>query len=316
MWLMIRALPSCSFRNVAVLLLTSAVLTSASQFMSPAALPQRPAEASGTDRGEEATIDRVAEYAWLSPTQRESYVPLVEQIAAPPGFDRVAVAPGSFADWLRHFPVAAEGSAVKRHNGKSREAELGERVAAVLELQPKSRLLDAARMMLRLRAEHRWSAGEGDSIAFHLTSGELLSWPAWAAGFRPVVSDRAVRFTDVGTRDEGRSNFCRYLESLFALSSCESLLDDTRPAMDLGIAAGDIFLQAGADGRVLIVLDVASDEGGGLRLLLGAGGVPAETLHVIREPGELGWFPLSRTGVVWSSDGAYFSIEHLRYWVR
>ncbi len=313
--MMLRALPSCSFRNVAVLLLTSAVLTSASQIMSPGALP-RPAEASGSGGAEKTESERSADYAWLSREQRERYVPLVERIAAPPGFERVAAQPGSFADWLRHFPAAAEGSPVKRYDGKLGKGEEAAGVAAVLELQPKSRLLDAARMMLRLRAEHGWSAGDRESIAFHLNSGELVSWPLWSAGIRPVVSDRTVRFAAVCGRDEGRSNFCRYLESLFALTSSESLLDDTRPAASRGIAAGDLFLEGEGGGRVLIVVDVAADEAGGLRLLLAAGGVPAETLHVIRGPDEPGWFPFGQNGAVWSTDGACFSIEHLRHWVR
>ncbi|HWL92790.1 MAG TPA: DUF4846 domain-containing protein [Phycisphaerae bacterium] len=304
-----------SFRRVASAVFATLILASATHALSPApgtentlgSVFQIPPPVS-------APHDYAADYAWLSRAQRADYVPLLDYVEAPTGFERVTIPGGVFADWLRRIPIAPVGTAVTGSNGKALIAADDPCIAAVLALQPRSgRLLAGGNMLVRLRAEYQWQVGGADGILFHLTSGHAVGWKPWADGVRPVIEGRKVRFKSTRWKDASRANFCAYLETLFNYTSHLSLLDDTRPPRDGTVAAGDIVLKSDRNAAPLIVMDVASNAGGELRLLLGRCGIPAQTFHVIRGADGSAWFSISQGGAI-EVDGQSYEFEHLRSW--
>ena len=190
-------------------------------------------------------------------------------------------------------------------------------LTAVVVLQPHTRrLLSATNMMLRLRAEYAWSAGDLDGLGFHFACGHLSSWRAWARGIRPLAVGRSVRFAATGIKDDGRPNFCVYLETLFRFASGASLLDDSRPVRDATVAAGDILLRTGRGGHAVMVLDIAMDPHGQIRVLLGQGGRPAQTFHVLRDEGRSPWFMVGQSRLIRLGRYGTFRVDQLRRWVR
>jgi hypothetical protein len=228
-------------------------------------------------------------YAWLSSRSMAKTAPLAERIEPPPGFERLPVPAGSFADWLRHLPTWPAGTPVTTAKRKTVIQPDDPSLAAVVALQPGSaRVLNASNMLIRLRGEYLWAAGALDDAAFHFTSGHAAQWDVWAQGQRPVVQGRKVEFRPERPADAGRESFCSYLETVFQFSSPYSILNDTRPVEDGTISPGDIFLNPSPKkGYAVLVLDVAraleaaddqasdgSSSGGAVRVMLGAGGNP------------------------------------------
>ena len=309
-------LPGCSYRRVTVFFFACLTLTSASQVLSPAA-PRDETPVTATPAVEQTPTERSQPYAWLSRRQRREYIPMAERLGTPAGFGRVPAPKGSFAHWLRHLPVAPENTPVTTADSKIVLAGDHPNLAAVVALQPHHRkLLCSANMMVRLRAEYCWSARRPEALSFHFTSGQLAGWRAWASGERPVANGRSIRFAKTSITDESRESFCGYLETLFGFTSSMSLLDDTRSVQDGTIAAGDILLRPGRGGHALMVLDVATNARRQVLLLLGEGGSPAQTFHVLCNDHGSPWFPITQSRSVDFGRRGVFGLKQLRRWVR
>jgi hypothetical protein len=254
-------------------------------------------------------------YAWLSRRSRAAYEPLAGRIDPPEGFARVKVSPGSFAEWLRHLPVAPPDRPVTNAKRKTVIPAGDASLAAVIDLQPGAgNLLLAPAMMVRLRAEYLWSAGKTDGLAFHFTSGHASTWADWAAGDRPSVKGKLVAFRRERPPDDSRDNFCSYLETLFRYTTVYSLLQDSEASAEGTIAPGDMFIQTGRAAHALMVLDVAVGPGGRVKALLGQGGNPAQTFHVLRAADGSPWFGVSASGGVAASGGRSLRLKDLRHW--
>lgn len=306
-----------SYERLAGCVFVFATLAFASQVLSPAA-DHSHQESITTPAGVAPEIrrDRSLDYAWLKKSQRADYVPLVDYLVPPDGYTRVNVIDNGFADWLRHLPIAPIGTPVTTGGKKTVLNGDDSALGAVIALQPNSsRLLSGANMLIRLRCEYAWSVDADMSAAFHFTSGHFMSWSAWCEGIRPQVNGRNVKFKKRCEKDDSRSNFCGFMETLFHYTSSLSILDDTRPAEDMTLAAGDIFLGQGRDAPPLMVIDAATDGAGDVRVLLGRAGIPAQTFHVIRADNGSPWFSVSQKGSI-ELGGHRYDADHLRRWVR
>ncbi|MCK6484144.1 MAG: hypothetical protein HUU22_11355 [Phycisphaerae bacterium] len=226
---------------------------------------------------------RAAQYGWLSQRDRAAYQALIERVAPPPGFRRVDAPSGSFADWLRHLPCRPADSPVLDGRGRTIRPADDPTLALVLQLQPsRAGLLNAANMVYRLRAEYLWAMQKLDAARFTMTSGAECPWARFAAGERPIVKGRDVTWKPGRPAGGGREPYVGYLETLFKYSSSISLDRDMRRVTGGAVEPGDAFVRVGRPGHAMIVLDVAVDESGQRRMMLGQGGTPPMTLHVLR----------------------------------
>ncbi|MCB9852611.1 MAG: hypothetical protein H6819_05910 [Phycisphaerales bacterium] len=255
-------------------------------------------------------------YAWLTTKQRETFEALSDRIAVPVGYERVILPAGSFGEWLRNLPAGESLAPVLRANGRTTLIPADDpNLAVTIQLQPHTNALGAAGMMVRLRAEHCWGTKSLERSAFHFTSGQRLSWRAWANGVRALAGESGPRFEMTGMVDDSRDSFCAWIETQLQFTSCESLLDDTRKVDDGTIAPGDLLLRGGRDAHVLIVLDAAVDGAGRVAVLLGSGSSPAGTFHVLRASYDSPWFVLTSPTIDTGIHGR-FDLDHLRRWAR
>ncbi len=255
------------------------------------------------------------QYAWLNRSQMRSYVPLIEKIPAPEGFQRVKVAPRGFADWLRHLPVAPTDTPVKTGRRKIVIPAEHASLAAVIALQPTNdRLLAGPNMLVRLRGEYSWASKNLSGLGFHFTSGYRLSWESWASGQRPTVRGREVILKQAFEIDESRESFCSYLETIFQYGSAYSVTDDTTRVTDGSIAPGDIFLRAGKKSYSLMVLDACAGPEGAIQVLLGDAGTPAQTFHVLNASDGSPWFSVTQQRDIALVDGRALKLTDLRRW--
>lgn len=304
-------------RGIALVAIAAIVLTTARQSGTPARLHSEMPRPPETEDSASLFVDRSQQYAWLSRQERKAYVPLALQIPDPAGFQRVKAGTGGFADWLRHLPAAPPGTPVKTAKNQIVRAGDDPRLAATVVLQPRGgKLLDASNIVVRLRAEFLWAAGLKDRLVFRFTSGHLAAWSDWAAGVRPFVQGRNVEFRQVEPPDDGRESFTCYLEVLFRYGTVYSLMQDTFPVTDGTIEPGDVFVRPGRPGHAVLVLDVAVSGDGRVSVLLGQGGTPPQTFHVLRDPSLGAWFPVNHADPIDLGPSGTFRLKDLRRWAN
>jgi hypothetical protein len=204
----------------------------------------------------------------------------------PAGFARVAEAPGSFGQWLRHLPLKPGTPPVRLFDGRPKSNQAAH--CAVIDIDIGARnLQQCADAVIRLRADYLRAAGCEDLIAFHFTSGDLAAWRQWREGMRPLVKGSSVTWKRISTPNSGDANFRRYLDVVFAYAGSASLARELNPVADPSrLTPGDVFVHGGFPGHAVIVLDVAENQSGDRVFLLAQSYMPAQEIHVLRNPGD------------------------------
>jgi hypothetical protein len=237
---------------------------------------------------------RVNAYPW--PRSTDSTTDVAERIAPPEGFERIPVAPGTFADWLRHLPLKPEGSAVLLHSGE-RKADQSVH-AAVIDIDTGARdLQQCADAVIRLRAEYLYSKGLFDAIQFNFTSGDPAPYVQWRSGLRPEVTGSKVRWLRKAEPDSSHASFRKYLNMVFTYAGTQSLCRElqVRTGTDK-MQAGDVFVRGGSPGHAVIVVDMARNRDlGEAVFLLAQSYMPAQDIHILKNPNDRAlspWYPV------------------------
>lgn len=160
-------------------------------------------------------------------------------------------------------------------------------------------LQQCADAVIRLRAEWLWSQGCEDAIAFRFTRGDLARWTAWRAGERPRVEGSRVRWVPGAATDGSYQSFRRYLDLVFTYAGSASLARELVPVSETArVEGGDVFIQGGYPGHAVLVVDVAEREDGRRVFLLAQSYMPAQEIHVLRNPAHAGspWYDAARAG--------------------
>ena len=202
-------------------------------------------------------------YGWMA--ERAPIATLAERIAPPQGFTRVPSAEGSFAHWLRGLPMKAEGAPVLTHTGKPKWRQ--DVHTDVIDIDVGERdLQQCADAIMRLRAEWLYSARRDKEIAFNDTKGKRLAF-----------TSRARRTDYPGLR--------RYLNYVFAYAGTYSLERELKPATIEEMRIGDVFIRGGFPGHAVLVADMVENrETGEKRFLLLQSYMPAQDIHVLKNP--------------------------------
>ena len=200
-------------------------------------------------------------YAWPHAAGADT---LEARFAPPSGAARVAVADGSFGDFLRRLPLKPPGAAVHLYDGSDKPRQDVHAAVVDLDVPPRD-LQQCADAVMRLWAEYRYARGA--VVAFHPDPGK----------------PRALTF-DARTHD--RRGFEKWLIRVFADAGSASLEADLHPVADAAraVAPGDVLIQGGYPGHAVLVLDVAAASDGRRWLLLGQSYMPAQEFHVLRNP--------------------------------
>lgn len=223
---------------------------------------------------------------------------LAGRIAPPPGFARTTVAPDSFAAWLRALPMKPSGAPVLLHTGARKWRQ--DAHAAVIDIDTGSRdLQQCADAVMRLRAEWLWSIGAKDKIAFDYTGGGRVSYTRFARGERP--SENGKRWSASGKADQSYAGFRRYMTSVFSYAGTYSLERELKPTADgASPEIGDVVIKGGFPGHAVLVIDMAeSATTGERRFLLAQSYMPAQDIHVLKNPAAADGSPWYAALIVW-----------------
>ena len=232
-------------------------------------------------------------YPWL---KGRPEAPIASRIAPPDGYRRTPVASGSFAQWLRHLPLKPEGAPVLLYDGRGKANQ--DVHAAVVDIDVGRRdLQQCADAVMRLKAEYLFSKERFADIHFRFTSGDEAPFARWRGGFRPTIRGNRVDWSRRGSVDPSYANFRKYLETVFAYAGTLSLSRELPARGIADMQAGDVFIQGGSPGHAVIIVDMAQDETGGRVFLLAQSYMPAQDVHVLKNPVDKRlspWFAIPR----------------------
>lgn len=233
-------------------------------------------------------------YGWTADTT--STDTLKDRIAPPPGFQRVPAVGGSFAHWLRGLPMKPRGASVHTFRGTLKARQ--DVHAEVVDIDVGDRdLQQCADAIMRLRAEWLYGARRDSEIAFNDTEGKRL------------------RFANRSKRDY--RSLRRYLNYVFAYAGTYSLERELKPVAIADMQIGDVFIRGSFPGHAVLVADmVEHPETGEKRFLLLQSYMPAQDIHVLKNPDANDgspWYPMD-FGVTLNTPEWVFPRNQLRRW--
>ncbi len=232
----------------------------------------------------------------LPPPQREEITEIVgrnqshagntiaERFPPPGGFDRIPLDSHSFGYFLRHFPLQPYGSKVHLYNGELKGRQ--DVHAAVLDLDVGDRdLQQCADAVMRLRAEYLLVSGREDEISFNFTNGFPAEYHRWKKGERIKVKGNQVYWAPGRLSSDPEKNWKRYLTMVFSYAGTLSLAKELKPVTLEDLQIGDVFIQGGSPGHAVIVVDRAvNPKSGEVAFMLAQSYMPAQEMHVLRNP--------------------------------
>jgi hypothetical protein len=195
----------------------------------------------------------------------------VLEIKPPHGFMRSRLDSSGFGFWLRHLPLSAD-PVVYLYNGRPKANQLAH--VAVLDVPVgKKDLQQCADACMRLRAEFLLDRGRQHEIVFRDNHGRA---------YRPGPY-----------RD--RASFERYLEQVYSYCGTLSLEKQlSRISATSVVQPGDLVIRGGSPGHAVIVLDMAEDSRGNRVYLLAQSYMPAQQIHILRNPSDASLSPWYR----------------------
>lgn len=147
----------------------------------------------------------------------------------------------------------------------------------------KDDLQQCADSVIRIYAEYFWSIGAYNRIKFHFTNGFLTEYEKWRDGYRISVDGNKVSWKKSSDKNSSYDCFESYLRIVFAYAGTLSMEGEAEPIALSDIQTGDVFLQGGSPGHVVMVVDMCEKEGK-KAFLLGQGYMPAQEFHILKNP--------------------------------
>lgn len=225
-----------------------------------------------------------ADYPWLQAGATGGT--LAERIAPPAGFRRVPAPAGSFAAWLRGLPLHPGRPPVHLFDGRLKGNQEAHHAVVRLDVGARD-LQQCADAVMRLRAEFLRDRGCDEDVAFRFTSGDRAAWTDWRRGMRPRITGNRVSWRSAAAADGSYASFRRYLDTVFTYAGSASLAKELEPVGDPArLAPGDVFIRGGFPGHAVLVADVAEDGRGRRVFLLLQSYMPAQEVHVLRNPAD------------------------------
>ena len=219
---------------------------------------------------------------------------IATRIDPPEGFERVKVAPNSFADYLRNLPVKPDGSPVLHYDGSQKMKNVH---VAVIDMDVGTAdLQQCADAFMRMRAEHLFAQKKYEDIHFNFTNGFRVDYSKWRAGYRMMVKGNKSWWEKKTGVDGSYATFRKYMNQIFMYAGSLSLSKEMKKIDPHLLKAGDVFVKGGTPGHLATVMDVAvNPQTGETIFLLSQSYMPAQDIHILRNERKTAispWFPL------------------------
>lgn len=200
----------------------------------------------------------------------------------PPAFQRIPVAKGSFAAFLRSFPLKPNGTSVYLFDGRKKT---NAQHVAVLNIDRGTQdLQQCADAVIRLRSEYLFSIGNYSNISFANFSEESMRYDLYRQGYRMTNKG----YKKVGKADTSKEGFRKYLDMVFSYANTYTLEKELKSIKQLeDLSIGDVFIVSNPKsyGHAMLVVDMALNPKTKEKIfLLAQSYMPAQDIHIVRNP--------------------------------
>lgn len=195
----------------------------------------------------------------------------------------MAAEPGSFAEFLRNYPVKEDGSPVLLYDGREKGNQSAHAAVLILPIAAED-LQQCADSVMRMYAEYFYATGQYERIVFHFTNGFEAKYTKWREGYRISVDGNQVSWVKSAEYDDSYEAFAKYMRIVFVYAGTLSMEGETEGISPEEVQEGDVFLMGGSPGHVVMIVDVCENEQGEKAFLLAQGYMPAQEFHVLKNP--------------------------------
>lgn len=249
------------------------------------------------------------------PTGENPYS-LIGSIPPPAGYHRVAQPKESFATWLRGIHLKKD-THVRLYNGslkRNQEAQF-----AVLDISVGDKdLQQCADAVMRLRSEYLFSQKRYREMDFVSTSGSRFNYDQWAAGRHYRQNGENLVVAQAASLDPAsRACFNPWLQLVFTYCGTLSLEKQLLPETYNQMQIGDVFIKGGSPGHAMLVVDMAEDDAGHRIYMLAQSYMPAQDIHIVKNPEETNsdpWYRIEPTRSEVATPEWTFKTSQLRSW--
>lgn len=209
----------------------------------------------------------------------------------PLGYVWESAIPGSFHEFLIFFPLKPKGFPLRDYRDMPLEKQYHH--AAILDIDVgKKDLQQCADAWIRLYAEYLWSYKRYDEIEFEFTSTQRIAWNDYKKGVRTKEEGDSVRFSTSAKPDDTYRSFRNYLDLVFQYAGTISLDRETVALKNNSeIRVGDLIVQPGSPGHLVFIVGSAKNKFGKRVFLLAESFMPAQDIHVLKNPNSLKFSP-------------------------
>jgi hypothetical protein len=182
-------------------------------------------------------------------------------------------------------------------------------------------LQQCADAVMRLRAEYLYSLQDYADMDFVATDGTLFRYEEWVHGKRFRQQGPGLKSYMVAVQGKDPANrdcFEAWLELVFSYCGTLSLERQLMAAGPLtNMQPGDVLIHGGSPGHAMIVVDMAEDAVGHRVYMLAQSYMPAQDVHIVRNPGDGGqspWYRMDAAGDEIETPEWVFTGKPLRTW--
>lgn len=218
----------------------------------------------------------------------------VTEIPVPAGYQRISCPENSFGSWLRKVGIKKD-TRVHLYNGRLKENQSAQYAVLNIPVGNKD-LQQCADAVMRMRAQY---------LYYHKRFGEIV-----------FTDNSGKKYACPGAIDS--IHFERYLEKVYSWCGTLSLEKQLHPVADFQtIQPGDVLIKGGSPGHAVIVMDVAVNKTGKKVYLLAQSYMPAQEIHVLKDPmnGTLSpWYEVKTDHSLITTPEWTFTLKQLRRW--
>lgn len=233
----------------------------------------------------------------------------------PTGYMRTDSDSNSFAFFLSNSALKPHSTSVRLFDGKLKPNQQAH--AAILDISVGKRdLQQCADAVMRLRAEYLFSQKRFSDIHFRFVSGFDCRYEEWRKGNRVKVEGNKVRWVNSNTRDTSYASFMKYMETVFNYASTLSLEKELASVNSAEVQIGDVLIQGGSPGHAVIVVDMVQNEAGKKLVLLAQSYMPAQDIHVLKNPMNKKlspWFDLGQMPKIYTPEWTFETNQLKRF---
>ena len=209
---------------------------------------------------------------------------LSTRIHTPDGYQRTDEDRESLASFLRNYPLKESDQPLCLYNGQPTENQTAHAAVFALPIESED-LQQCADSVMRVFAEYFLSIGQQEKIKFSLSNGFSAEYKKWLEGYRIVTADGEFSYVLSSSYSDSYENFKRYMRYVFAYANTLSMeVYDSIPITLDELSVGDVFLEGGSPGHVILVVDICVDSDGNRAFLLAQGHMPAQEFELMKNP--------------------------------